>query len=217
MSYMKQKRYTKQEITRLIKDFHSVNNRYPTANDFDGEQLPAVRTIQREFGGLIKMREELGFPITSYGRGEERSKMVTKINETSYYAEHEVHRFLLSQFKIVRYQPSFEEFQIDGTITNRRADFMVSHQGKNIIIDVFNPKDLHSLQGCLNQKTKNYTPITNPKNHVFFVCTTPHITQEEVDNINARRKTKLQKNQKVMHFNVFKDYITTLTSPKFMV
>lgn len=203
---MKYKIYTIDKITKSVDDFYQKNNRYPQSNDFNGKDLPTARTIQREYGGLKELRRQLRLPVINYNAGEIRSEVARKINEQAYYSQNMVQNLLIGIFgeNNVRRQPLFEEFHLRGPVGNKRADYWVKVKGKNIIIDVFHPKDIQSFSTSLNQKVKNYHDVADRNTDVYFVSTAPHISQEMIGNMVKNKKYPLEKGQQVVTFDVFK-------------
>lgn len=68
--------YQKQ-IKQNIERFYQEYNRFPTSHDFDTTSyLPTARTIQRKFGGLVKLRQELGYAVADLRNSKERKEIL---------------------------------------------------------------------------------------------------------------------------------------------
>src|SRR5437870_8408763 len=74
--------WTKENLLSGLNKFYSEFGRYPTALEIDTyEYLPTSRHIQRAFGGLVRLRSELGLEIADYTKGQTRSAMATLIGQ----------------------------------------------------------------------------------------------------------------------------------------
>src|SRR3989338_1557654 len=85
--------WTKNNILDGLRKFYDDNKRYPTAIEIDAyDYLPTSRSIQRSFGGLIKLRTELGLKDVNFAAGEHRSQSARLIAKRGSSAEREMEK-----------------------------------------------------------------------------------------------------------------------------
>ncbi|MCA9342635.1 hypothetical protein KC950_01320 [Candidatus Saccharibacteria bacterium] len=55
-----QNSWTKDELRAGFEKFKNINGRYPTSHEIDSfPYLPSARSIQRTFGGLVEIRQQV--------------------------------------------------------------------------------------------------------------------------------------------------------------
>lgn len=87
------------KIKNGFERFLKENGRLPTAREIDKiNYLPTSRTIQREHGGLEKLRISLGYFTSHFGKGENRSKIATIVNKRGIEAEGHLKQVLINKF-----------------------------------------------------------------------------------------------------------------------
>lgn len=161
-----------QDLRPLLERFSKDYNRYPTANDFDTcPYLPSSRLIQRRFGGMIEMRKSLSLPITDYSEGIERSKEAKIINKRAESEQNKIFKLLIKKFSR---ELVHREYLLSDN-SRRRCDFYVFAKQNNFYLDIFYPKDMHSLMGCVSEKAGRYRDITSGGKKVIFLQTNPDI------------------------------------------
>jgi len=206
----KKEKWTLEKIREGFESFHQETGRYPTANEVNVyPHLPAAKTIERKFGGLPQLRQKLGIdgPL-DFTKGEYSSRRAKLINERSNKIEKKIYDELVERFG----KPFVhrEYFFTDDRRT--RADFYV--YGKNIefLVDVFYPKDQHSLLGCLNSKLKTYGNISHMiPSRVIFLMMNRDMKRESIQELIANKKKKLTLTQHVMMYDEFKRFLMTVT------
>ena len=68
--------WTLEKIREGFERFRVEHGRLPIAPEIDKlDYLPSSRQIQRKFGGLEKLRADLGYEDTHFGRGTYRSEI----------------------------------------------------------------------------------------------------------------------------------------------
>lgn len=187
-----------------LKKFYEEFGRYPTASEVDKfPYLPSSRSIQRSFGGLLKVREKLGLGGQSdFRSGKHRSELANKINKRSNILEKKVYEFLVEKFG--KEFVHREYFFTDDKRT--RADFFIYDNREGFCVDVFYPNDKHNLIGCLNVKLGKYLNAYMKDYPVIFLQMNEKIEQNELDNIILNKKRKLLNNQSLMGWGTFVEF-----------
>jgi len=73
--------WTSNKIKDGFERFIKENGRLPLAPEIDLlDYLPSSRQIQKKFGGLEKLRHQLGYKDTHFGKGAYRSAIATRVN-----------------------------------------------------------------------------------------------------------------------------------------
>jgi hypothetical protein len=201
---MKKVTWTLEKIKIGFEAFYKEHNRYPTALEFDTyDELPSSRQIQRRFGGLVEIRKTLKLDgPTDFTKGAYSSERATAINKRANKTEKEVYDYLVDQFGTMGVHREFMFFDDKRT----RTDFFVYTKKGNFCIDVFYPKDLHNLVGCINSKMKTYSGDEMLKYPVIFLMMNPDITEEEIEQFVQNKKNKLNAYQKVMTLAQLKQF-----------
>ncbi len=190
-----------EDIQRGLKRYYDENGRYPTAIEFDDcDYLPTAKLIQRRFGGLVKLRKCLGLAgPNDYTKGRHSSARASTILARSNDVENQVHRFLIARFG----EPFVHrEFLFDKT-RRCRTDFYVYTREGGFAVDVFYPKDRHSLIGCINSKLRTYRMDLEIKYPIIFLMMNEKIGDRDLE---IKRKKKLSFNQYVMSFERFESF-----------
>jgi hypothetical protein len=198
----KKTKWTIENIREGFKRFYDEHGRYPTSIEIDNyAMLPSSRQIQRVYGGLPALRKqlEIGGP-DDYTKGEYSSQRSAMIGNRAHKIENDVYNYLVGLFG----KPFVhrEYFFTDDRRT--RTDFFIYYKDGNFSIDVFFPKDVRCLSGCLNSKLKNYGRGTKIQYPVIFLMMNDEISDGTLELIIARKKNKLSSNQKLMSFNQLK-------------
>ncbi|MBX4210458.1 hypothetical protein KW783_00605 [Candidatus Parcubacteria bacterium] len=203
----KQKPWTLDEISAGLKSFFDEHGRYPTATEVDLYQfLPSARSIERRFGGLIKVREMLNLNSQSdFRNGKHRSDRAYLINKRGHNTENEVYQYLLSKFGKEFVHREF--FFTDDKRT--RADFFVYDQTGGFCVDVFYPSDRRNVTGCLNGKLNKYTSNYMRQYPVIFLQMNREIPQSILDTLVANKKKSLVNGQSLMSWDAFKAFCNT--------
>lgn len=196
-----QKPWKKEELKAGLENFYEQYKHYPTAPEIDRyAYLPSARTIERSFGGVIKLRESLGLNAQYDLRtGIHSSERAYKINKRSHILELEVYEFLIKIFG--KEFVHREYFFLDDKRT--RADFFVYDQEKGFCVDVFYPSDKRNLAGCLNSKLNKYNCIYMQQYPVIFLQMNKDIDQGSLNNLIKNKINKLSKDQELMSWETF--------------
>lgn len=209
--------WAKENLLDGLKKFFDENGRYPTAPEIDKyEYLPSSRQIQRAFGGLVKLRQELGMAITDYGSGENRSKIAFTVTSRGANLEREIEKILIERFgehfvhiekPLYKYYTS-DEFKKSHYKT--RADFFVYAAGDyQFCIDVFYAGNQRTLIDNINHKQTIYS---NLGIDVFLVNLNENsdITDESISNYVKNKQKALDKNIKIMNKTKFIKHLDSL-------
>ncbi len=150
--------------------------RLPTAHEIDNTNfLPSSRQIQRGFGGLKRLRQDLGYEDIDFGSGENRSASATKSSIRGLKSEQELEIELIHQFGEL-YVHTEKRYGRQGS----RLDFMVFTPEGNIGIDIFYPNTIRTLQSNVNIKIPKYLDF--PKSvPLYFVCANLELSEDDIE------------------------------------
>lgn len=199
-----QKPWTIEELSLGLQHFYNEHKKYPTASEVDTyPYLPSARSIERRFGGLVELRQNLKletqFDLRS---GKHSAERASKINRRAHSVELIVYEFLQSIFR--KEFVHREYFFTDDRRT--RADFFVYDKEKGFCVDVFYPSDRRNLVGCLNSKLFKYHTEHMRQYPVIFLQMNEGITQEALDTIAQNKKKKLLGEQYLMSWDTFQNF-----------
>lgn len=193
-------------LKELFEKFNEKHGHYPTYKEIEeDEYFPTLRTIQRRFGGLEKVRIELGIPFPNHSKGEMRVNKMKDVLARQKETENEVYQVILKYFDDVsvhRERPFADD-------SRNRSDFFIFRNKKSsLIIDVFYPSDIHSFSGCLNSKLLKYYFFDVP---VTFVQMNKDISSERINKYLKNRKNKIDSRFKIISFHEeFEEYIKNM-------
>ncbi len=194
-------RWTIDKIEKGILEFFDRYHKYPTTLDFDKvDFLPSSRLIQRNFGGIVKLKEVLKInDVKNCSKGEYRSKIAKAIYNESVEYEQIFYKFLITKFPEI----SVHEHKIlrPGHIC---CDFFIyTSTNKGFAIDIFYAKDTFSLTGVVNIKCKRYATLNFP---IYFILVGNNfIKQCDIDVLLYNKKNMLPNNIKVITEEEFKN------------
>jgi hypothetical protein len=197
---MRKANWTRDKIKQAFERFFRENNRLPTALEVDTtDDLPSSRHIQREFGGLKKLRAELGYTDCDFGTGIHRSQIAHRVNHRGRDSEIDLETKLRDRFGevFVHTEKIFNDHKT-------RVDFYVYTETSDFGVDIFYPDNMRTLQSNLNIKIKKYTnfPVT-----LYYVIANTHISQSTLDAYIANKKLPLEKNQRLVTQDTFIEII----------
>ncbi len=152
----KYKLWRLENLKEGIDRFYRENSRFPTVSDLDNiDYLLSSRWIQTKFGGMVKVRKDLGYTDAHLGTGKYRSVIARQVNETGLGFEHEIEKFLIDKFG--------EPFvHIQKRVGNHRdrIDLFVYNRTENFAVDVTNTTGhFRNLQGNINTKIRKYKDL----------------------------------------------------------
>lgn len=163
-----------ESIKAGFETFYRQYNRLPTASEVDNlSYLPSSRYIQKRYGGLEKIRVQLGFPDPHLGKGLFRSTIASKVGKRGRANEQKFEKMLREKFGEV-----FVHTERIFDNTKNRVDFFVYCLDGNFGIDVFYTDTLRSLQSNVNIKMKKYTHFPST---LYLVSMNEDIHQGDLD------------------------------------
>lgn len=200
----KQKGWTLEDLNNGFQKFYETYGHHPTAHEIDDfDFLPSSRSIQRRFGGLVALREDLKLNSDSdLRKGVHSSERATMISKRAHEMGKEVYNYLVKLFGIEFVHREY--FFTDDRRT--RTDFFICCKKGNFSVDVFFPENRRNLTGCLNSKMKMYKNEMMIQYPVIFLQMNKKIPPEEVQDILIKKKNKLHNYQRLMAFEEFKAF-----------
>src|SRR3989338_5371735 len=97
-----QKYHVSWTIDNIICGFQKFfvdNGRWPVAADMRlCPYLPNVKTLERKFGGIKKVRLVMGLDLVDFASGESRSKISKNIGERGFQIEEQLYKTLTKRF-----------------------------------------------------------------------------------------------------------------------
>ena len=204
----KQKPWTLEELKAGLEAFYKEHQHYPTATEVDKyPYLPSARSIERQFGGLVKLRQELRLGENfDFRTGEHSTHRAQTINKRAHITEAKVYEFLIGRFG--KEFVHREYFFTDDHRT--RADFFVYDAGKGFCVDVFYPDSPKNLTGCLNVKLIKYARMRPFADYpVVFLQMNETISQERLDGLVKTKKKPLGADRHLMTWGTFEAFCNT--------
>lgn len=182
--------WTKDQVIAGLLKFKEIHGRFPKSRECDSfEFLPSGRSIERNFGGILALRKDLGIN-EEYHRGDYRRDLAHKINDRGREIEMDLEKFLIAKFGEVavhREKPVGEG--------RERLDFIVYFRGGLFGIDIFFADNLHSLRSVVNIKQNKYVSFSPL---VYFVCANGELSQEQLDRATQEKDKPLRSNIKLV-------------------
>lgn len=182
------KQWTVEKIKEGFDRFIKENGRLPKSMDINkaGEvdYLPNRRLIERNFGGLEKLRRELGYVDTHFGKGKFRSEIAHKANISGRNIELALEKLLKNKFGevFVHTEKIFDN-------TKNRVDFYIYSPSGNFGIDVFGTDTMHNLQSNMSAKLSKYSGFLEK---LFFVVASDSFSQDDLDNYITRKNFRIK-------------------------
>lgn len=183
--------WTIENIKDGFEYFKDINGRYPTRvidiNNF--EYLPSVKTIERSFGGMVRLRETLKLDIPlDFTKGETRSLVAGEAFKRSQKYEKDFLDILTTKIPEIR----IHEHKIIRPGNTASDFFIYTSNNSGIMIDVFYAMDVRSLAGIIRIKALKCLDIKLP---IYFVLVNDNdINQEELDYLKEHKKIELPEN-----------------------
>ncbi|MEK7464132.1 MAG: hypothetical protein AAB610_03375 [Patescibacteria group bacterium] len=202
----KKLKWTLEKIKEGFKAFYDQHGHYPTSHEVDAyAKLPSSRQIQRTFGGLPALRKQLGFGDEDFTKGEYSSNRARIIGQRAHKVEKEVYGYLIKIFGV---EFVHREYFFNDDKRNR-TDFYVYHKAGTFSVDVFYPKNLRIVNGCINSKLKTYIGL-EIKYPTIFLMMNDSITDAQIGNLMRKKKNKLKAHQSVMTMGEFKAFCSSV-------
>mgnify|MGYP001615366934 FL=1 len=183
--------WTIERIKEGFERFKNEHGRLPRAPEIDRlEYLPSSRNIQKRFGGLARLRSQLGYSDVHFGRGVFRSEIATRVNDRGRNAELVLEKALRKKFGevFVHTEKFFES-------SKNRVDFYVYSPDGNFGIDVFYTDTMRYLQSNINIKMGKYR---NFPVELFLVVANESLKQDDIDRYANAKLKPLSKITKIV-------------------
>jgi hypothetical protein len=214
---MKKTTWTLEKVKEGFDTFFSMYNRYPTAYDIDDFNfLPSSRQIQRKFGGLVSLRKELGLEVKDYGKGKERSNLVSSFNIRGRHYENIIYALLKQYFdeKFIHVEkPTNKEGHENEYNSKDRYDFYIYAKPSNFAVDVFGTDATRGVVNIVNMKENKYRKI-NSKENLYFIYFGNNINKEKIKSWILTRKNKFPVNWRIIDLEDFKNELSQYVSFK---
>lgn len=182
-----------------FKEYFRINGHWPTYEEIAvTEYQPTVRSIQRSFGGLKKIREALGIELLDHRTGDTRRSVTEVILKQAWDDEGKMLDILEKRFG-----ETFVHFQRAVRMSDYRinVDFLVFHKNGKFAVDVFFPKaDKNHYINNIGAKLRVYKEFPYL---VYLVITNPDISQLQLDNYLKTTQYKIKENIKLVRKEVF--------------
>jgi hypothetical protein len=192
---MRKPTWTDEKIKKGFDIFLAEQGRLPTAHEVDAlPYLPSSRAIQKRFGGLITLREQLGYTDTHFGTGEHRSAIAHTVGIRGRELEIEFEQELIAIFgeRSVHAEKIFHGKQ--------RVDFYIFTPSGNFGIDIFFPSTVRTMQNNVNIKMKKYQHFTEP---LYLVVANEELTQEALDHYTSNKRDPFPENVQLLSYKQF--------------
>lgn len=183
--------WTLDNVLEGFKHFYKLHNRWPIGVDLRScKFLPNPKTLERNFGGIIVVREHLGIREPHFNAGSRRSDRATNLSSRAFVLEEEIYSILVKKFH-EPYVHNQGRMSL-GEGKTGRADFIVYHQRGKFFVDVFFPDKEHSrFVSNMIAKVRTYKHVDQK---VFLVIGNPDIAQEAIEQYLVVAKSKLNPN-----------------------
>lgn len=176
--------YSIKEIQQGFERFNRQNGHYPSADEIDAcNYLPAVRQIQRRFGGLSDLKKSLGIIDMHYGKGKFRTKIAVECCRVGFVAERELEKILVGYFG----EPFVHIERPISQNNRKRYDFFVYAKDIKFGVDIFYSNTKRHIQVNINSKLNNYLDV---KDSIYFVMANKLIDQSVLDQIAKSKPNK---------------------------
>lgn len=196
--------WTLNNILEGFKLFHKQHGRWPIGIDLRScPYLPNAKTLERNFGGIVAIRKELGVAEPHFNAGSRRSNRATSLWTRGFELEEEIYTILVKRFHEPFVHNQGRVNLGEGKIG--RADFIVYHNRGKFIVDVFF-SDTEYSRFAINMavKTKTYNHIDHA---IFLVIGNPDISKQNIDRYLSSTKSPINLN---LNFLTKQDFINTV-------
>jgi hypothetical protein len=182
--------WTQDNILCGFRKFYEDNGRWPDHTDNSCPYLPNVKTLQRKFGGITKIRSILGINDIDHRKGVYRSDISRIVGKRGFTLEEDVYKLLVDRF----HEP-FVHYQSRAMpASGIRVDFVVYHKKGKFAIDVFYP-DNNKIRFSTNVSLKYKTYKSFPFELYLCVGNDQLFTSDIENNIAS---SKIDRNPNVI-------------------
>lgn len=184
------------DLKEGLDHFYQENGRYPTVSDLDETNyLPSARWIQMKFGGMVKVRRDLGYEDSHLGSGKYRTEITSQVNKMGLKFEHEIEKFLVNKFG----EPFVHIQKRVGNVRNR-IDFFVYNPTQDFGVDVTSVSGhFRNLQINVNVKISKYKNL----GFELYIIVHGNYDQTKIDQWLLNKIKKLPSGWKVLTVTSF--------------
>lgn len=173
---MSNQKWSLELIKSGVELFVATHSRMPTARDFDHEDyLPSARQIQRNFGGLPTLREQLGYGKIDFTKGELRTKISRQASIDGINAEEYLEPLLVAKFG----EPYVHTQKRYASGTKSRYDFFVYAKDLCFGVDVFTTSRSEYISTNVRHKIQKYKLAPNVQ--TLFVTIGTNFSEDEIN------------------------------------
>lgn len=178
--------WTVERIKEGFEQFITDNQRLPTSGEIDTSgYLPSSRYIQKRFGGLEKLRLELGYTDVHLGHGDFRGRIATEAGQRSKILKEDMQSVLYTKF-------GHDSVESEKAFCGRqRVDFYIYTPAGNFGIDIFYAETMRTLQSSVNIKMKRYQEF---KELLYLTVANEDFKQTELDTYAKNKNNPLPPN-----------------------
>src|SRR3989338_7377681 len=188
---VKNPQWTAEKIKEGFDRFIKEKGRLPKSLEIDeSDYLPNRKFIERNFGGLEKLRGELGYRDTHFGKGKFRSEIAHRVNISGRNIELNLEKLLKNKFGevFVHTEKIFDN-------TKNRVDFYIYSPSGNLGIDVFGTDTMFNLQSNISAKLNKYSGFNE---RLLFVVASNSLSQVDLDTYMMKKTKIIPKNAKII-------------------
>jgi len=187
--------WTLDNVLEGFKHFYNLNHRWPIGLDLRTCQyLPNAKTLERNFGGIIAVRQQLGISEPHFNAGSRRSDKAVNLASRGFVLEEEIYTILVKKFH-EPYVHNQGRMSL-GEGKTGRADFIVYHQHGKFFVDVFFPDTEYSrLVNNMVAKIRTYRHVDKD---VFLVIGNPDIREKSIARYLSSVKIKVNTHLKFL-------------------
>lgn len=195
----------------LFEDFYKTNGHYPTSVEITKNLGVSSRTLERKFGGVVKVRELLGLEATDFTKGPARSQKASVSTSLSYLEQTRLYKKLLPIFGVyyIHEQAPYAD------TARQRSDFKIFHSQGVFYVDIFYASSRETMIGCIGAKIKKFDPRLI-WGEIILINTNKDL-DESITSIIKNRKNPLPKNISIMSESQFIEYCKALKPNQVMV
>jgi len=188
----------KQKIINFINDFKKEEGHYPSVTEFNESPFSpcSTKTIQRHYGGFIKIKKEMG--IEDY---DLRKKVASYHSAQHYDTNTDLNNFLFSKFKVIINEEHNEN-------TRNKSKYGIYSQNYHFFIENFFTTSINNTMNCINQRIKKIKDST--KEDVYLVLMNEELDKKTIYKNIKFKKNPIPSNIKFMFMSEFIKYCETL-------
>ncbi len=196
--------WTLENVLSGFKEFYRLNKRWPIGNDLPlCPYLPNVKTLERKFGGIVKIRQILGLDNPHFNRGVMRSERAGRIFSRAFTVEQQLYSELVIRFHevFVRNQSRVVVHESKSV----RVDFLVFHASGRFAVDIFFPdQEKNRFASNVTAKYKIYRGFPGL---LYLVVANPKIETLVLENNMVHAKAERNNCTKLLTLQEFREEI----------